>query len=37
VKVEVDESALGTVKVDMGDGGGPASAALDAGAADAGR
>ena len=26
VKVEVDEAALGTVKIDMGDGGGPASA-----------
>ncbi|HSO31935.1 MAG TPA: peptidylprolyl isomerase [Labilithrix sp.] len=39
VKVEVDEAALGTVKVDMGDGGGPASAALDGGGAapDAGR
>jgi parvulin-like peptidyl-prolyl isomerase len=36
VKVEVDEGALGTVKIDMGDGGGPA--AVDAGvAADAGR
>ena len=31
VKVEVDESALATVKIDMGDGGGPASAMADAG------
>ena len=38
VKVEIDEQALATVKVDMGDGGGPGGAAspLDAGA-DAGR
>lgn len=34
VKVEVDEAALSSVKVDMGDGGGPASI-VDAGAADA--
>ena len=39
VKVEIDEAALATVKVDMGDGGGPRSAASDAGTAsgDAGR
>lgn len=42
VKVEIDEAALATVKVDMGDGGGPASVAPradDGGAArpDAGR
>jgi parvulin-like peptidyl-prolyl isomerase len=39
VKVEIDEAALATVKVDMGDGGGPASAIdrVDAGpGADAG-
>ena len=36
VKVEIDEAALATVKVDMGDGGGPASSA-DAAGADAGR
>ena len=38
IKVEIDEQALATVKVDMGDGGGPGGAAppLDAGA-DAGR
>lgn len=38
VKVEVDEAALATVRVDMGDGGGPSRAPVEAGAAaDAGR
>ena len=36
VKVEIDESALGTVKVDMGDGGGPASATPPDASFDAG-
>ncbi|MDB4938852.1 MAG: Peptidyl-prolyl cis-trans isomerase PpiD [Labilithrix sp.] len=37
VKVEIDESALGSVKIDMGDGGGPASSGSVAVPADAGR
>jgi len=37
VKVEIDEQALATVKVDMGDGGGPASAADAGSSAEAGR
>ena len=36
VKVEIDEAALATVKVDMGDGGGPGSRATTDASADAG-